>query len=546
MGKALLLFAVAAAFNAAPQYAAPAPLPAFVPQFVAGPAPQAVPVYSNARQSSGVPALTAFLVLGGIAASLARPVATAAVYEPPLRVAVIGGGPSGSCAAETLARAGIKTTMFERKLDNAKPCGGAIPICMVDEFDLPDSIIDRKVRNMRMISPSNNEVDIRLDNNGFSKEEFIGMCRREVMDKFMRDRAEELGTNVINGLVTDIDCGNDPDKLGPYTITYSDYENGVKGQKSSIEVDVIIGADGANSRVAQAMDAGDYNYAIAFQERVKVPKEEMDYYEDLAEMYVGSDVSPDFYGWVFPKSDHVAVGTGTMRVNEKQIKDFQAGVRKRAEKRLVHGEVIKSEAHPIPEHPRPRRVVGRMALVGDAAGYVTKSSGEGIYFAAKSGRMCAEQIVASSRSGQTIPSEFDLKKYLWKWDFKYGLTYKVLDIIQQIFYRDDRAREAFVAMCDSRDVQKVTFDSYLYKTVTPVGPLQTIRLTVGTLKEVFAPKKPTNYTPVPSQTRTDEEVTKMMAEKPVKGGLNVERILSEKRAREGGSRSRSLSPAGSV
>ena len=43
------------------------------------------------------------------------------------------------------------------------------------------------------------------------------------MDKFMRDRAEELGTNIINGLVTDIDIGTDPDKLGPYTITYSDY-----------------------------------------------------------------------------------------------------------------------------------------------------------------------------------------------------------------------------------------------------------------------------------------------------------------------------------
>jgi geranylgeranyl reductase len=427
--------------------------------------------------------------------------------------------------------------MFERKLDNAKPCGGAIPICMVDEFDLPESIIDRKVRNMRMISPTNNEVDIRLDNNGFSKEEYIGMCRREVMDKYMRNRAEELGTNIINGLVTNIDIGTDPDKLGPYTITYSDYENGGKGKKNSIEVDVIIGADGANSRVAEAMDAGDYNYAIAFQERVRVPKEEMDYYEDLAEMYVGDDVSPDFYGWVFPKSDHVAVGTGTMRVNEKKIKELQAGVRKRAEKRLVHGEVIKSEAHPIPEHPRPRRVVGRMALVGDAAGYVTKSSGEGIYFAAKSGRMCAEQIVASSKSGQRIPSEFDLKKYLWKWDFKYGLTYKVLDIIQQIFYRDDNAREAFVAMCDSRDVQKVTFDSYLYKTVTPVGPLATLRLTFGTLKEVFANRGKPVYKPVPSTTRSDEEVTRMMEEKPVKGGLNVERILREKAAREG-----SLSP----
>ena len=38
-----------------------------------------------------------------------------------LRVAVIGGGPSGSCAAEILAKAGIKTWLFERKLDNAKP-----------------------------------------------------------------------------------------------------------------------------------------------------------------------------------------------------------------------------------------------------------------------------------------------------------------------------------------------------------------------------------------------------------------------------------------
>ena len=93
-----------------------------------------------------------------------------------LKVAVIGGGPSGSCAAEILAKSGIKTWIFERKLDNAKPCGGAIPLCMVEEFDLPESIIDRKVRHMRMISPSNREVDISLDRvYGKSDNEFIGM-----------------------------------------------------------------------------------------------------------------------------------------------------------------------------------------------------------------------------------------------------------------------------------------------------------------------------------------------------------------------------------
>ena len=62
------------------------------------------------------------------------------------RVAVVGGGPSGACAAEIFAQdKNIDTTLFERKLDNAKPCGGAIPLCMVGEFDIPESVVDRKV-----------------------------------------------------------------------------------------------------------------------------------------------------------------------------------------------------------------------------------------------------------------------------------------------------------------------------------------------------------------------------------------------------------------
>ncbi len=61
---------------------------------------------------------------------------------------------------------------------------------------------------------------------------------------------------------------------------------------------MIIGADGANSRIAKEIDAGEYDYAIAFQERIRIPDDKMKYYENLAEMYVGDDVSPDFYGWV--------------------------------------------------------------------------------------------------------------------------------------------------------------------------------------------------------------------------------------------------------
>ena len=394
-----------------------------------------------------------------------------------LRVAVVGAGPAGSSAAETLAKAGIETFLFERKLDNVKPCGGAIPLCMVEEFDLPPSIIDRQVRKMKMISPSNVEVNI----GGTLKDgEYIGMCRREVLDGFLRDRAVSLGVKLINGIVNKLEIPSS--STAPYVLSYADFSSGkAEGEMKSLQVDLVIGADGANSRIAKEIDAGDYNYAIAFQERIRLPDKQMAYYEDLAEMYVGDDVSTDFYAWVFPKYDHVAVGTGTMQVHKADIKKLQAGIRARAANRLKGGEIIKVEAHPIPEHPRPRRVVGRVALVGDAAGYVTKSSGEGIYFAAKSGRMCAEMIVARSENGAKVPTEADLKAYIKKWDKEYGITYFVLDILQRVFYRSDATREAFVEMCADIDVQRLTFDSYLYKTVVPANPLTQLKITAKTI-----------------------------------------------------------------
>ena len=63
-------------------------------------------------------------------------------------------------------------------------------------------------------------------------------------------------------------------------MNYQKYEAGSSsGTPESLKVDLIVGADGANSRVAKAMDAGEYNFAIAFQERIKISEEKMDFYE---------------------------------------------------------------------------------------------------------------------------------------------------------------------------------------------------------------------------------------------------------------------------
>lgn len=373
-----------------------------------------------------------------------------------LRAAVIGGGPAGSSAAEALASGGVETFLFERNPPSvAKPCGGAIPLCMLDEFDIPHNLVDRHVTAMRIFSPSNISVDF---GKTLKSHEFIAMLRREVLDSFLRSRAVSAGASLISGLVTAVDLPALP--TAPYTVRYTADNN---SSRRSLPVDVVIGADGANSRVAKSIGAGGYTCAIAFQERIKLPDEKMKYYENLAEMYVGDDVSPDFYAWVFPKCDHVAVGTGTVR-SKQDIKLYQRGIRERVKSKINGGKVIKVEAHPIPEHPRPVRVRGRVALVGDAAGYVTKCSGEGIYFAAKSGRVCGNAVVKASEGGDKMIDEGDLRReYLKEWDAKYVNTFRFLDLLQRVFYGSNAGREALVELCGDEYVQRMTFESYLYK-----------------------------------------------------------------------------------
>ena len=90
--------------------------------------------------------------------------------------------------------------------------------------------------------------------------------------------------------------------------------------------------------------------------------------------------------------------------------------------------------------------------------------------------------------------EADLMEHIREWDSKYGPTYLVLDLLQKVFYTSDAARESFVELCEEEYVQKVTFDSYLYKTVQGNAACQTSQTLVKVCRSLVL----TGWVPVDS------------------------------------------------
>lgn len=380
-------------------------------------------------------------------------------------ILVVGASVGGSTAANTLASAGVPVVLLERDLDWVKPCGGALPPVAFSEFDLPQSLISRKVHKTVVYSPSGRSTEIDVVGLEESDRDYVAMACREDLDPYLRRRAVKNGADLIEGRLVGLDFDADG-----VTATY---RHRASRDTRTLRASAVIGADGAYSTVAKLMGLERLPRCIAIQERIRLPEEQMARWADCAELYLGHDVSPDLYAWVFPKSDHIAVGCGAGPGNTAAARQLLANLKQRIAPLIEGGEIFLEEAHALPMNPRPQIAFERALLVGDAAGLVVNTSGEGIYWAMKSAQVAAETLIAA------LPdvSLHALRAYEKRWWKEYRTMYTFLKWLQRWGYGNERQMEVFTDMCRNRDVQQLTFESYMHKRMTTVPWLAQMRMT---------------------------------------------------------------------
>lgn len=383
------------------------------------------------------------------------------------RVLIVGASVGGATAAITLRGLGVETVLLERELVKAKPCGGAVPPAAFKEFDLPTHLIDRKVRHCLIVSPSGQETRIEVAGSVPTDDDYVAMVRREVFDGFLRERAQERGATLIHGQLTAL-------RVEPAGVVAT-YRSIADGREQTLRADAVIGADGAYSPTARFLGLPNLPRAVAIQERIALPDVQMARWEATADLYLGREVSPDLYAWAFPKCDHIAVGIGAGPGYTQQARELLENLKARLGPALDGGRLLLREAHALPMEPRKRMVLDRAMLIGDAAGLVVHTSGEGIYWAMKSGQLAAQTLARHLDA----PTAANLRAYERTWWKQYGTMYGFLRWLQWWGYGNERQMEVFTEMCRNRDVQRLTFDSYMHKQMAPAPWGAQLKMTGG-------------------------------------------------------------------
>jgi flavin-dependent dehydrogenase len=341
-------------------------------------------------------------------------------------VAIIGGGPAGATAAEQMARAGAQycsahglgtvaqhqlqplgrcqpalrgcpklpervrlgrgigadthILLFEERPGWEKPCGGGLPYQALQRFPflLEASDPHTRIHDVELVAANGEGVRFRLCKP-------LAIYARAALNKLLLRRAAEAGAQIVHDRILDFSRSN-----GSWHLA---------GRRSAYKADFLVLAAGARTqlraRLAPHFRAHDFMLTFGYYAPIADELLRVQFFEDL-----------EGYAWSFPRTDHLSLGI-CGKADQNKMPELRERLHEFMErfgyKRFggAHGEPAPVFSHLLPalspESWHTLSLAGPgWALAGDAAGLVDPITGEGIYFAMRSGELLAESLLAGA------------------------------------------------------------------------------------------------------------------------------------------------------
>jgi len=303
-------------------------------------------------------------------------------------VVISGAGPAGSKCAEILANAGLKVALLERDTKWRKPCGGAISSRIFKYYPQLRSLNFNQINTIAMYSADYHKFNYSWKG---IKENAINVDRL-IFDNFIRDVAVDAGAQLF-------------DKTLSYDFIYKNQEKvGIKAKTGSKIKEflgkILIIADGMSSKLAMKSgirrkwrinEIGLVKCAILKGENLI----EKDSISIFFQPYKA-------YAWIFPLTNNqFNIGIGTWQ--EENLKHninelFSKFMKEPTIRKILSKSKFKTiwkSAYPIPAIGILEKSLydQNIMLIGDAAGFVSPISGEGVHPSIVSGKAAAETSI---------------------------------------------------------------------------------------------------------------------------------------------------------
>ena len=317
-------------------------------------------------------------------------------------IVVVGGGPAGAIAAKESAERGASVLLIEERREIGLPiqCTGLLSVRGFEAAGASSDVILGEIRGLHAYAPNGRKISAECS------ETHAYVMDRDRFDCDLVSQAKAAGVEVR---VPATAIGFEPGSI----------EIQIDQSAQEIPVGVVIGADGANSRIAQwAGLTPPEKFIFAIQVTIPYEPERTDY----VEVFLGQEIAPNFFGWAVPSMPGYArVGLGTDR--PKGVREL---LDKLLDQRFPESKILGFNAGSIPIGPVAKSVADGVLLVGDAAGQAKPTSGGGIYTGVSCAKIAAD--VACQALGSGTPSEAALNSYerQWRESFEAELNFGML------------------------------------------------------------------------------------------------------------------------